>query len=116
MPRQAAKTAIVRQSRRFQPRAGAAAGASARARLVVLNSNLAGLDFQITKPEVVLGRTEDNDIVVNHRSISRNHAKVVLEGESYKIIDLGSANGVRVNGEDYGKVELRRGTSSSSAT
>src|SRR5262249_24588824 len=31
------------------------------------------------------------------------------EGGHFHIVDLQSANGVRVNGEEYGKVELRRG-------
>jgi hypothetical protein len=60
---------------------------------------------------MIIGRTEENDIVVNHRSISRNHAKLVREPDTgrYTISDLQSSNGVRVNGQDYGKVELRRG-------
>src|SRR5690606_31651756 len=51
----------------------------------------------------------DNDLVVNHRSISRHHAKIVRENGRYAIVDLQSSNGVRVNGEEYSKVELRRG-------
>src|SRR6185503_14728513 len=45
------------------------------------------------------------------RSISRNHAKLTREPDTgrYTISDLQSSNGVRVNGQDYGKVELRRG-------
>ncbi|HUS29483.1 MAG TPA: FHA domain-containing protein, partial [Kofleriaceae bacterium] len=41
----------------------------------------------------------------------RNHAKVTRDPETgrYTISDLQSSNGVRVNGQDYGKVELRRG-------
>ena len=60
---------------------------------------------------MIIGRTDENDIVINHRSISRNHAKLVREPETgrYTISDLQSSNGVRVNGQDYGKVELRRG-------
>jgi pSer/pThr/pTyr-binding forkhead associated (FHA) protein len=85
--------------------------ASGNARVVVLSSNFAGQEFDLSKPQMIIGRTDDNDIVVNHRSISRNHAKIVREPETgrYTISDLQSSNGVRVNGEEYGKVELRRG-------
>ncbi|HTJ41994.1 MAG TPA: FHA domain-containing protein [Kofleriaceae bacterium] len=81
------------------------------ARLVILSSNFAGQEFELTKPQMIIGRTDDNDVVVNHRSISRNHAKIVREQDTgrYTISDLASSNGVRVNGEEYGKVELRRG-------
>jgi pSer/pThr/pTyr-binding forkhead associated (FHA) protein len=80
-------------------------------RLVVLSSNFAGKEFELSRPQMIIGRTDENDIVINHRSISRNHAKVVREPETgrYTISDLQSSNGVRVNGQDYGKVELRRG-------
>lgn len=79
------------------------------ARLVCVSTNFAAKEWWLDKPIVVLGRTEDNDIVINHRSISRHHARFTLEGSRYTILDLKSANGVRVNGEEYGKVELRRG-------
>src|SRR5262245_40165078 len=79
------------------------------ARLVVLSSNFAGQEFLLDKAKLVIGRVDDNDIVVNHRSISRHHAAIVREHGHYNIVDLQSANGVRVNGEEYGKVELRRG-------
>src|SRR5262245_9467311 len=80
-------------------------------KLVVISSNFAGKEFDLTRPQMIIGRTEENDISVNHRSISRNHAKVTRDPESgrYTISDLQSSNGVRVNGQDYGKVELRRG-------
>lgn len=96
-------------ARAVAPAAMAAPGGYAR--IVVLSSNFAGREFQLTKQEMVIGRTDDNDVVINHRSISRNHAKIVREPGTgrYTIMDLQSSNGVRVNGEDYGKVELRRG-------
>jgi pSer/pThr/pTyr-binding forkhead associated (FHA) protein len=80
-------------------------------KLVVVSSNFAGKEFDLTRPQMIIGRTDENDIVVNHRSISRNHAKVTRDPETgrYTISDLQSSNGVRVNGQDYGKVELRRG-------
>ncbi|PID39329.1 MAG: hypothetical protein CSB49_01660 [Proteobacteria bacterium] len=78
------------------------------ARIVCVSSNFAGLEFELSKPVMVIGRTEDNDVVINHRSISRHHARIVEENGRYTIIDMQSANGVRVNGEEYGKVELRK--------
>lgn len=78
-------------------------------RLVILSKTFAGREIALDRPEMVIGRTEDNDICINHRSISRHHAKVVCTDGHYSIIDLGSSNGVRVNDEDYGEVELRRG-------
>jgi len=80
-------------------------------KLVVVSSNFAGKEFELTRPQMIIGRTDENDIVVNHRSISRNHAKVTRDPETgrYTISDLQSSNGVRVNGQDYGKVEMRRG-------
>jgi pSer/pThr/pTyr-binding forkhead associated (FHA) protein len=89
------------------PQPGASTQTSAR--LVVLTSELAGHEFSLARASVVIGRTEENDIVINHRSISRHHAKIVREGDRYTIVDLQSANGVRVNNEDYERIELNPG-------
>ena len=80
-------------------------------KLCVISSNFAGKEFELTRPQMIIGRTNENDIEINHRSISRNHAKVTRDPESsrYTISDLHSSNGVRVNGQDYTKVELRKG-------
>jgi ABC transport system ATP-binding/permease protein len=88
---------------------GAQAAPKTPARMVILSSNFPGREFELNKPAMVIGRTDDNDMVINHRSISRHHAKIVQENGRFAIVDLQSSNGVRVNGEDYGKVELRRG-------
>ena len=85
-----------------------ATSVSNQGRLVVLSTNFAGKEFILDKPAMVIGRTDENDVWLDHRSISRHHAKVVLENGRYSIEDLQSSNGVRVNGEEYGKVELRR--------
>lgn len=78
--------------------------------LVCVSSNFAGRKFELGKSMMTIGRDEDaNALVINHRSISRQHARIVEEDGQYTIIDLGSQNGVRVNGDEYGKVELRAG-------
>jgi hypothetical protein len=44
---------------------------------VVLSTELAGMEFMLGRASVVIGRTDENDVQLNHRSISRHHAKVV---------------------------------------
>ncbi|HEY2902283.1 MAG TPA: FHA domain-containing protein [Polyangia bacterium] len=79
------------------------------ARLVVLTTELAGNEFNLDRASLVIGRTNENDVVLNHRSISRHHAKIVQDRDHFTIVDLQSANGVRVNGEDYERIELHAG-------
>src|SRR6185503_16037012 len=46
---------------------------------------------------VVIGRSETADLRIDERSISRQHARIVLDGEAATITDLGSHNGTYVN-------------------
>ncbi len=46
---------------------------------------------------VVLGRAEDAEVRIEHRSVSRHHAAIAI-GAQLTIQDLGSANGTRVRG------------------
>jgi pSer/pThr/pTyr-binding forkhead associated (FHA) protein/Zn-dependent protease with chaperone function len=45
-----------------------------------------------------IGRNRDNDIVVSNDRVSRYHAEILREGNNLSIVDLGSRNGVRLNG------------------
>src|SRR5688572_15508408 len=81
---------------------------SAVPRLICVSTNYAGREFALTRPELIIGRVEDNDIVIEHRSVSRNHAKILFDGRTHKIIDLQSANGILVNGEEYAMTDLRK--------
>jgi DNA-binding NtrC family response regulator len=50
-------------------------------------------------PGLVLGRSEPADVVVDDRSLSRTHARFVLRDGLVHVEDLGSTNGVRLDGE-----------------
>ncbi|MCA9542268.1 MAG: FHA domain-containing protein, partial [Myxococcales bacterium] len=80
-------------------------------RLVVVSSNLAGQEYRLDQRELIIGRTEsdENDLVINHRSISRHHAKIIFRDGTFTIIDLASSNGVKVNGEAFGTATMVNG-------
>jgi len=79
------------------------------ARLVLFAGQLPSKEFPLNKTVMNIGRTEENDIVLDHKSISRQHARITYENGVFKILDLKSANGVLVNGEQYVKTELKNG-------
>ncbi len=79
------------------------------ARLVMLTPPAPGAEFALSRPRQKVGRAEDLAIWVNHRSISREHAELVRDGEAFRLLDLGSANGVRVNGRDMSDAILEPG-------
>ncbi|MDX9724561.1 MAG: sigma 54-interacting transcriptional regulator [Myxococcota bacterium] len=47
--------------------------------------------------QVFLGTNPDNDVVLEDSSVSRNHARIEVDGSGYRIIDAGSKNGTFVN-------------------
>jgi ABC-type multidrug transport system ATPase subunit len=59
--------------------------------------DLRALDFEQTD-KVTIGRTEENDIVLDHPMVSRYHAMIEKLGTRFRLKDLNSTNGVFVNG------------------
>lgn len=53
--------------------------------------------FPLEGDEVIIGRDSDLDLVIKRPSISRRHARLYRDGESWRIADEGSLNGTRVN-------------------
>ncbi|MCE1248312.1 MAG: PAS domain S-box protein [Firmicutes bacterium] len=63
----------------------------------------------LKKEKYTLGRESSNDIVFEVSKVSRHHATLVREGESYYVVDNKSANHVYVNGEQITKKLLKSG-------
>ena len=57
------------------------------------------LRFPLFKDRLTIGRTADNDIQLSAPHISRRHAVVTTDGETTRVIDWGSKNGVLVNSD-----------------
>ena len=57
-------------------------------------------DIVLDKDEILIGKIQGVvDIYLNGKNVSRIHAKVFRNQESYGIVDMGSTNGTYVNGE-----------------
>ncbi|BAJ63437.1 FHA domain-containing protein [Anaerolinea thermophila] len=66
--------------------------------LIMRSGPQAGGVFPLTKTEISLGRDLTNDLVVSDPEVSRHHARLYLQGNTYVLEDLGSTNGTFVNG------------------
>ena len=66
--------------------------------------------YGIDGDEVLIGRSSDSDIqLLQMRSVSRRHAKMVKEAQGYSIVDLGSSHGTFVNGDRVERKVLQEG-------
>ena len=85
--------------------------AIARAELVL---EVNGMRHPLRPPGFVIGRGSDADLRINDPGISRQHAEVRVSGQGVvlhaEIVDLGSTNGIVVNGHKVKRALLQDGT------
>jgi predicted component of type VI protein secretion system len=68
-------------------------------RLVMRSGPSVGKIYPLDKDELFIGRDLSNDIVINDPEISRRHARLYTQGNTFVLEDLGSTNGTFVNGQ-----------------
>jgi hypothetical protein len=91
-----------RAARVLEPEPGA--GGSATALLVAdKRRNVLSGD------RVIVGRSRDCDVVLGDPNVSRRHAELRPEGRGWLVVDLGSTNGVKVNGRRVERAVLEPG-------
>lgn len=67
-------------------------------KLVLQNPNGPEQEFELAKASISLGRAATNDIILNDVRVSRSHVRLECAAQGVTLVDLGSANGTRVNG------------------
>jgi hypothetical protein len=95
-------TAMLPGQRR-RPKVGAPAS------LVLVQGGQPVRTYPLAAPELTIGRAEQSDIALSDPGVSRNHARVVREGDDFIVEDLRSTNGTEVNGQPVRRRRLANG-------
>jgi Protein of unknown function (DUF3662)/FHA domain len=70
---------------------------------------LDGRRHELTKRRLVIGRSRDCDLTLDDPNVSRRHAEIRQENDAYFVVDLGSTNGIEVNGSRVEQAALEHG-------
>src|SRR2546421_4079559 len=65
--------------------------------------------FKLSEGVTTIGRDPTNEIPLPHSSVSREHAEIVCSADGLTVRDLGSRNGILVNGVPRKKAVLQPG-------
>lgn len=68
-------------------------------RLVMKSGPTPGQVYELAKNEMFIGRGPTCEVVINDLEVSRNHARIYLQGGEFWLEDLNSTNGTFVNGQ-----------------
>ncbi len=75
-----------------------ASGQTKGARLVAVDRiDPVPAEYSLMKDEISIGRGEDNDVVIPHASVSRQHARLMRRDGGFELMDLNSTNGSYVD-------------------
>ena len=102
---------------RFQVRSKAVAGAQGRQDDTLSSAGqdvpwveVGSTTYALARSTTRIGRGTDTDLRIDDPGISRNHAELRRSGGDVTVVDLGSTNGVVVDGERVQQARLRDGT------
>ncbi len=70
---------------------------------------LAGATYELYLRDMVIGRQTDCDVVLADENVSRRHAELIPSADTFELSDLGSTNGIKVNGKTCGRAVLKDG-------
>lgn len=78
-------------------------------KFVIVKGADAGQEFPFTGGMMVIGRSDECDIVLSDPNVSRRHAHAVVLNGMVAVVDLGSSNGTLVNGIPISRIFLMDG-------
>jgi pSer/pThr/pTyr-binding forkhead associated (FHA) protein len=80
-----------------------------RASLVIVEGGAEGSEFALEGECCVVGRGPGVDLALDDSAMSRQHAAFERSAEGWRVSDLGSTNGIKVNGAQVKVADLKHG-------
>lgn len=77
-------------------------------RILFSSSGRFNFEHMVSEAPIIIGRSTKADIILAEDSVSRRHARLFVDADELYIEDLGSSNGVLVNGVRVSKQALTR--------
>ena len=77
--------------------------------LSLLNNELMSSSWKLSNKDYKIGRSSDNNIILDDITVSRNHALLSVSKENIKIADNNSTNGIYINNVIKNDSELKSG-------
>src|SRR3954467_13535088 len=67
------------------------------------------IELELRQPDVLVGRHTLVDLCLPYPDVSRKHCRLVFTEDCWHIVDVGSLNGIEVNGERKSQADLHEG-------
>lgn len=78
--------------------------------ITFIEGDNSGSEFKVEAPaKLLIGRSEECDILIAEKKVSRKHAKLTINDDGVSIEDLGSTNGTFVDAKKITNVDLKDG-------
>ena len=77
--------------------------------LSLLNNELMSSSWKLSNKDYKIGRSSENNIILDDITVSRNHALLSVNNKNIKITDNNSTNGIYINTEIEIEYELKSG-------
>ena len=79
------------------------------ARLASYKNGKVDLAFPLNEERITVGRSPDNIIQLDDVQVSKHHAVLTRQDDGWSLSDVGSTNGIIVNGVRVGQAKLKHG-------
>jgi len=78
-------------------------------KIELLGSGADRRTYTFDKNVVTIGRSPENDLVIDSSQVSKHHCRVIRTGDRLEIEDLKSTNGTRINGQVITRATIATG-------